>query len=418
MSARIGYSPLRPRRRGTTMALTLIALPVLLLAVAMVVDVGQLVVIKSRCQTAADFAALAAAYEAATQGPAQGWAAAAEYFAANKSGGQDTIQPRVVQSLADGYVYEVGNARVTARCPYWSARAQSLGYPASRTVLVEAVERVPTPFMAIARIANVDVSVRAVASSKVQGLGCLFAKENRSSVIGIDFNGARVQCRGGMHSNTKIVINGSHSHFTGLVEYRYSFRVNGSNNQFDMGYVEGAELDYPISVTRADIDPGTYDYDIAGNYVVNGSNKTMQPGRWRIRGNLVVNGSHFTCDNCIIVVDGSVTFNGALSSFNNSTVYAEGPITFNGSQASIIRPAVHNIICMSNSTSSTAITFNGSGQTMEGIVFAPRGGITYNGANSGVHNGSVMGMTITVNGSGFSIDGTTVGGNLVVKLVE
>lgn len=405
-------------RRGAIFALLLIALPSLMLAAALSVDVGQMVLAKSRSQNAADFAALAGAYAAITDGPTQACHVASDYFAANRCGGRDTITPQVIQSLADGYVYQVGPARVTVRCPYASSRGQSLGYPASRTVFVEAVETIPTPFMAIARISSVDVRASAVAASKVSGIGCLFAKDNRSSVTGITFNGSRVECLGSAHSNSKIVINGSHSHFTDLVEYRYHITVNGSHNQFDMGYAEGPEQDYPITITRADLDPGTYDYEVPGNYVVNGANQTMPPGRWHIGGNLIINGSKFRVDNCILIVEGYVSFNGSLASFDNSTVYAEGTITFNGSNATIIRPAVRNIICMSNSTNSSAIVFNGSSQTCEGIVFAPRGGITYNGSNSGVHNGGVLGMTITVNGSGFTIDGTGGGSAVLAKLID
>jgi len=378
----------------------------------------MLVAAASKAQNFADLAALAGASVAIPQGPTAACDTAASYYAANLCGGTDTIQPQVVESIANGYVYRIGSTTVTVRCPYSSPRAASLGYSPSGTVCVEVFHTIRMPLLALANKPNAEIRSRAVAAARAAGVGCLFAKDNRSSVNGIIVNGSQVQCDGTTHSNSKIVINGSKSHFTGLVEYRYQIVVNGSKNQFDMGYVEGQELDYPVSVTRADIDPGVYDYEVNTSYVINGSNQTLPPGRWHIRGNFTVNGSRFRADGCIIIVEGDVTFNGSLASFQNSTIYAEGRITFNGSQAEVISPAVKDIICMSNSTSSPAITFNGSNQTCEGIVFAPRGGIVYNGSNSGIHRGGVVGMTITVNGSGFTIDGTWGGSRVTAKLIE
>lgn len=100
-----------------------------------------------------------------------------------------------------------------------------------------------------------------------------------------------------------------------------------------------------------------------------------------------------------VYVEGNVTVNGSHFTGRGSIV-ATGSITFNGS--SLKANATDALAFYSVGGS---ITINGSGATVDGILYAPNGVITMNGSDQTVH-GRVIGNTVNINGSQLTIAGS------------
>lgn len=426
------------RTRGATAAIFAVALPVLLLAVGLSVDVGQLVLAKARLQNAADLAALAGA-AVVSMGPTAAQQAGANYFAANLCGGTDTLQPIPVGFVSNGAVYRIGRVQITVRCPYSSSRGAALAYPASRTVCVEAENTVNTPFMALARRPTVRIRARAVAASKAWGGAGIFAKQNRSTIgpgwggpegdepsldkiAAVSINSSRLNIAGGIHANGEVQITYSQGRVTGPVEYRYRIHLGGSTVQFDSGYAQGQELDYPITVTRADIDPGVYDYYYSGDFVIFRSTTTIPSGRYRVRGNMIAGSpQNLQINNCVIIVDGHVVFTNTQLTCNNTTIYAEGSIRFNGGNVTWNGAAVRDICLMSNLADGGAIWFIGGTRTFRGTLFAPRGILQFAGNPGGsltVNGGGLLAKWIMANNCDLTVNVSGPGGATAARLIE
>jgi hypothetical protein len=139
---------------------------------------------------------------------------------------------------------------------------------------------------------------------------------------------------------------------------------------------------YPVTYTTSSF--GTYTYDLP-SYTLNGSNLAVPPGTYRVHGNVLLNGTNITLAGVTFVADGTITLNG--SGFGPAS-----PAAANG------------VLLWTSSTSASAILVNGASGNFQGIIDAPNGGVTFNGSSQCVKNGSIMGQTILVNGSGWQIN--------------
>ncbi len=408
-------------RRGVTWALMTTGLLALLGMAALAVSAGRLSLAKGLLQGCCDMAALAGA---AKRTQCCDWISAmdtaAEYFRDCYFGGSpDAPDPE----LLDGgggcggehqRTYRIGPVIVTITAGHGCGGDGSDGcchHDANHFVQVLAHQDIPLPLAGIFGMQSASVRAVARAIAWRSGLPCIFVKEDRNC-WGFTSNGSRIEIHGSVHSNCRVVMNGSRHHVYGVVEYRYGYTVNGWDNWATGGFVEGAVEDWPLDLTVDDLDPGVYDYEVSGDKILNGAGLTLPPGVWRIHGSLIFNGARHTADNCLLIVDGNVIFNGSRHSLKNTTIACRGRVTFNGAIQSITA-RVQNIAILADDD----VTFNGSHQDCEGIIFS-RGDIIFNGSSQRVYHGSLIGWTVTLNGSRYTIDATESSGAWHVALAR
>lgn len=253
------------------------------------------------------------------------------------------------------------------------------------------------------------------------GSGLFFAGDQRPARYGVTINGSHQRVEGSIHSNTKMRVNGSHQTIIGDVEYLNSYLINGNHFTHDGDFVESTVQPYPVDFTWEQFDQGPWDHDVS-SLSINGANKTVAPGRWRIRGNMTVNGSRFHCDGCLFVVDGTVMINGSRHILDNTIFVSQNTITFNGG-IQRYSALVDNLFAFSTLSyyDWTAITMNGADQETWGMFYAPNAGLVYNGSGQEIHHGGLIAKTITINGSsgtfcGFGDGGS--GGSPEIELIK
>ncbi len=380
------------RKRGNVLILMTITLPALLGIAALVIDIGRLAIGAQHLQDVVDAAALAGA--AATPDMDEARTQIEAIVAANNS--STPGWPVSLDPDSDLIEYEAGD-----EIPGF--RTLTSGEHALKLVGHLRVEYV---FAKIFGLQYADLSRSAIAlhQPSTGGTYALFAGDSDVSSTVININGSYAYIDGVVHGNSKVRINGSHHTITGALEYVNDYTINGSNVDIQGGIVESTVMPYPIDYTWDDFGPTDTTLD---SICVNGSGKHLPTGKIHVLGDMTINGSGHTAENSLYMVEGDVRFNGSGHVLENVTIVAKGSITFNGA-CQKVTPYQNNIALMSLATG-TAITYNGSHQTAEATLFAPNGEIRYNGSNAEIHNGSVIGYTIRINGSGFTIQGTVTG---------
>lgn len=381
----------RRRRRGTILLMVVVALVVLMLFAGMTIDLGVMWVMSQRTQDAADAAALAAAAELPTQDSAR--AQAQSILTALN---ENQVRQFTLDDATDFTFYAAGET--------------ISGYgeleSGAQAVEVRCHTQVPYMLLRLMGLQTQALTCRAVARQKVSDgvLPFIFAHKSTTSATGVTINGSGMTVNGDIHSNTRVVINGSSQTVNGTVEWLNRLTVNGSNC-YIKNDVEGEVLEYPLGFTYAKF--LAYCTSTLSKITLNGSGLTAPVGYYHVTGNVTFNGSGLYAHDSIYVVDGSITINGSGCKLTNCTFVATGNITANGSSIAFATPNTDHTLFYS--TGGNIVT-NGSGSTDEGIVYAPAGSITYNGSSTCVRNGSLLAETITINGSGFQANGTTMDG--------
>lgn len=213
---------------------------------------------------------------------------------------------------------------------------------------------------------------------------------------------------GSVHANDELSINGS-STITGAAEGVNYVRINGSS---DIGSVSADTVNHIRvngSNTIGSITGGAHNIDMP-DYTQQIINIAAQ----QYSGNKVFNGSVDIAGS--IYVTGNVTLNGSINT--TGAILATGNITVNGSSS--ISGANQVFLYSANGD----ITINGSsfnGTAASAVIYAPHGRITINGAVQNFQ-GRIVGYEITINGSG-TFKGneypvTTVPGPNHVKLIR
>lgn len=394
----------RHSQRGVVAAWVLIAIVVMLICVAFGADFPRVLLGVQRTQDVCDAAVLAGASVLPDGSAAQ--QEVLRIVAANNPTGTPipvTIDP----AQGDLVIYGPGDS-----VPGFRVLAAG-----ERVMYVRAHTYVPYYFLPIVGRRGVDVTRVAMAMyTQASGIACIFSKDEyesqRTSDWGVLVTGSGCNIDGRIHANGKIKFTGSGHTVTRTIEYRGELRTTGSGIDFQGGSVVGQIEPYPINYQWSDF-PYTYS---CGTIKVTGSGKTIPGGasRVHVNGDLTVTGSgHTFPPNTTYLVEGDVDISGSGHSLHNITIIAKGGIDFNGSGCACdINPNEPGIFLISYKTGGTqpVITFNGSGHTMTGIIFAPNGDIDFNGSGQGVYQGSLVGESVTVNGSGFTVRGTDVGG--------
>jgi len=378
------------QREGNVSVIVVIALPILLGIAALTIDIGRLALGAGHLQNVVDAAGLAAAAEVGN--PSEVISGVTEIVGANNE--QTPSWAVNVDDGEDITLYSSGE-----EVPGHGTLAAG-----EQAVEVTGHLEIEYTFAKIFGLESTQLTRSATAIHRPGSGGpyAIFAGESSPSQTVITNNGSSAYIDGSVHGNSKVRFNGSNHTVTGVFEYVNDYTLNGSGHDIQGGIVESTVMSYPIDFTWDQFGPtDTTLSDIR----INGSGQTLPSGTIHVLGDITVNGSGHFAQNSLYMVEGKVTFNGSNHTLQNVTIVAKGKITFNGA-CQEVTPYQNDVALMSLADSSSAITWNGSHQTAEGIIFAPNGKLTYNGSNGYVQHGSLVAHTITINGSGFTIEGT------------
>ncbi len=387
---RVGRSGLQSagKRRGVVWGTVAVALVALMGMAALTIDLGRMAVSVQRAQAVADAAAMGAANQLPDTDLAN--ARLADVVSGNN---EANPWPQVAINPDQDVTYYTSGEEV----PDYGVLDSS-----ELAVTVQAHVNEEYGFAKVAGLEQMNIVRTATAKTTFNpsSLPVLFAGQEVDWEDGFVSSGSGVYIDGAIHSNSSVVIHGSHITITGLVEYRYSLVISGSDIDLQQGSVEGEIEPYPVNYTWDDFLP--WDYEVGSLTISEGS---MEFGHVHVNGDLTVNSSGFQGSNGLVMVEGNVVFNGSGAQLNHVTIIAKGTIKFNGACQSMT-PYVENVTLISFSTADKAIVFDGAGQATEGILFAPNGGINFHGADASCHNGSLIGLEVTMRGGQYTVAGT------------
>lgn len=255
----------------------------------------------------------------------------------------------------------------------------NVSFPDAKTVTVTASRTVNYVFARILGFSNATMQTTSTATTGQMGQAFNYTLFSGSTTTTLTLNGSQHYVGGDVHSNRDFVANGSKLTITGACEAVTTITTNGSQINIGQRVPNAPNVgmpDFAETIKQQAMQAGTY---FAGNKTYNGSSVSVTSPIY-VEGSLTINGSGFT---------------------GRGTIVASGSITFNGSS---LRGSAGDALAFYSKNGS--ITINGSQATVEGILYAPHGSITLNGSNQTVH-GRVIGQTVTVNGSQFTVSSSS-----------
>lgn len=260
-----------------------------------------------------------------------------------------------------------------------SDAAVEVTFPDSDSVMVTASDTVHYTFARILGFTSSIVQASGTAAAKSMGQALDYTLFSGSETQTLTLNGSSNYVGGNSHTNKSFTANGSRLTITGACEAVTTVTTHGSQIEIGQRVPNSPYVpmpDFADTIKALAQKAGTY---FAGNKTYSSSQVTVDSPIY-VEGNLTINGSRFT---------------------GRGTIVATGSITFNGSSQKV--SATDALAFYSRNGD---ITLNGSNATIDGIVYAPHGDITMNGSNQTVH-GRVIGNTVTINGSSFTVASST-----------
>ncbi|MGA7561919.1 MAG: pilus assembly protein TadG-related protein [Desulfobaccales bacterium] len=375
----------RQNQEGAIAVLVGIMLPVLVGLLALALDLGHVILVKTQMQNAVDAAACGGAIQLQSSQALATSKANALIISNNFN-----LTPTVTFTQdAHNPSWNPGNA------------------PECNVTLTNAV---PTYFMKVLGIPTVNLTAYAEAiliGSSASGPFNYALFSNTNLVLSGNRN-----IQGSAHANTSFTISGSDNIITGAAEGYKGFTASGSSNTIGSIAVgsgesiitSGSGNSYgPETYTATDISMPNYmpqieaiATEVSGNKTYSGS--TTLNGDIYVTGNVTISGT-LNGTGCILA-GGNITISGAttISGSNQVFLYAGGSsgITLSGA----------NYINTSSGSSA--------------ILYAPNGGVTASGNLT--MNGSIIANSITISGTlsvndnGFPV--TTLPGNARSQLID
>ncbi|MBC7287629.1 MAG: hypothetical protein H5T86_06200 [Armatimonadetes bacterium] len=385
---------LAPSRRGLVAVWAAVGLIALCLLAAMAVDTGQVMLTKSRLQTASDAAALAAALD--RDDP---YTAAAQYCRDNLLPGS-TAEPQLESVSGNTYTYALGDYRISVTTPYQDSETQEAGYDAHQLVYVAVSKTVQPFFGTLGGRGEMQVSAASVALRQIEAvaLPAIFAHEMDWDDYGFTWTGSGGVIVGDIIANSRAKISGSNHVVHGAVFYGSTLQITGSGHQVDEGYEKlPAPADWPIQTTVESLGP--IDYYIEGDLKFSGSSYTIPPGVYYVTGDVSISGSSINASGVTIIAGGKIKVSG-------SSAYFE--------------PARNGVLFYALGWDVWTIDISGSGGTWSGICYAPNGSITFTGSGHFIHEGCLIAETVKIAGSDFELRATGEGTSVRItsKLVR
>lgn len=367
------------RRRGTAYTLVVLALPMLVGAAAMAIDLGLLTLATQYTQTTVDQSALAAAARLPDSSDAT--AALQGILAANNV--ESSSWSARVDPATDLRFYHGGQI------------VPGFGELDPDTSAVSVTARTPVQFH-FARVLGIEQttavrSATAIRTSESSGSICIFALSTEDDAVNLPLSNMLIN--GVVHSNGGIRVTGSNALFRGIVQCNGPLVDTGSGNVYEMGHRHTEVRSYPIMYTEDDFD---IDYEVNGDWVLTANEVHLSPGTYRVRGDFIVRSEIFSAINCTIIADGEIWFRGD----------AVGPK---------ITPHQHDVALYSLNAD---IFMTANGTEADGIFFAPNGHISYRGDNQRI--ASAIARTVTLHGQSIHVTGVpgTGWGEQRVQLVR
>jgi hypothetical protein len=234
-------------------------------------------------------------------------------------------------------------------------------------------------------------------------------------------SGSTKTVNGGIFSNGDLKITGSDATVNGAIEYRGNLNTNESDISANAEQYFGSPKDYPLDLDIAEFRPG-------------GSRQAANPGAYfnsapsvGIDNGWMVSNGHATGNNSNIVITQSGIYYSAKTGNKainlkgvsmapgvTATFVAEGQIEVIGDAnmtgyAPVASGGYSPLLFFSNAGSPpacnvNAIQFSGSGISWTGLMFAPNGEVQMSASSNVAVFGSIIGYTVDVSGSDFSIN--------------
>jgi hypothetical protein len=348
---------------GQALGITVLFLVALLGMAGLVIDVGSWYVKDRHAQKAADFGALAAAAE----------------LPGNSGDSVLAGEDYVDRNLADA------SAEVTPGFDGDPLKAE-----------VNVTTEAETFFFKIFGLDSVEVSARAVAK-KIGGTTplAIFAYEDDCDQLGVRYNGDNMNVTGGIRSNGMLSVNGNDNAAGGATSggpNQCEPYVNGSNITFGgepMPIEDFTFHDWPIEFTQGQF---TCDYT-ADEFKFNQNDFEIPAGVYCASKLFSANGNDQT--GRITVLAPEIVVNGDRQRFE---------------------PFDQDLLFFATGTKE--LILDGYEYEWSGVIYHPNGRVKINGDHSSVYVGLIEGVTVEINGNGFSMTGT--GGSMDddIALVE
>ena len=384
---------------GSMLALSALALTLLIGLGALALDGGMLYAMRRKAQNAADHAALAAA-----------WASCH---------GDDPVTAAEESVQSNGFT--VPDLLLTDHG----------GHHFEATIDTS----LTTHFAGVIGFQQLDVAARALAKCSggagfsnaifAGGDDChLFAKPQFES------SGSNQTVYGGVHSNSSTRMNGSNSDLgvgnppEDPFTYVVSHHESGSGNQYDPGYPAAVPVQtWPAGFGPADVpatlaafrslalsaSPETHYVagDISGSYITaNGDGLYYATGNIDLNEDLVAS--------VTLVAEGTVTVSSSVNTLDPYPVHPPGlanVLVYSG--ADMAPPAIERC-------DKFTVKMNGSTSDWTGLIVGPGGLIEFSGSSTTTLTGSLIGWAVRLNGSDFELrsDPSFIPGEFKVDLLE
>lgn len=269
---------------------------------------------------------------------------------------------------------------------------------------------VPTAFLHFVYQAPVNIMVEAVARAGLSSSGgeyALFAA-SESCERTIDWSGSTTNVNGGVHSNNDIYVGGSSNTVEGITTYVTSIFAPADKISFIPPPPGNPRLstvqDYPVDFDMSDFVPGgkiAQAAESAGEYY--SCNCKMDMG-WLLSNGLYDDATKQLKEG-IYFSEQEIDLSPSDIRSNAVTFVSRGKISLGGSSHNI-RPYVDGLLIFTDKKHSGSdqcnvgvVNMSGSTQSWNGIVFAPNGLIEFAGSSNTTLHGTLIGFTITLNGS-------------------
>jgi hypothetical protein len=228
----------------------------------------------------------------------------------------------------------------------------------------------------------------------------------------VDWSASDVLVRGDVHSNADIHIGGHINRIEGVATYATTVDAPPGNVVYDPAPPNNPQQvpmePYPVDFNLSDFAPGgsiAAAAQVRGEFAhcncrmdvqwledhgwYNPTTHELKPGIYYSSDSIVVSADHVNSHGATFVSTGRISLSG---SSHNLTPYAYGLLLFSG-----LAPS-GNAAC-----STPAIRLSGSQNVWAGLMFAPAGAIQVSGASSSTFDGSLIGHTLSLNGSNLLI---------------
>ena len=384
--------------KGQAIILIVFAIVGLVGLTGLTVDGGLVYADRRQAQNAADSAALAAALAKIRS---QNFSNAGFALAASNGYTNDGVLSTVT----------INNPPVVGDCNPNDTPTPYVGNNEYIQVIIRS--NVNTSFGRVVGIAQVLNCVEAISRAEPPkgggGNAAIFAG-SETCQNAIDWSGSNVEIFGGVTSNNDVKVGGSDNYVEGILNYVTS--IDGPadkityNPPAPANPVQTSPKDYPAIFDINDYAPGGSKAAAAlsaGKYY--SCNCKMDIG-W-LKSNGMYNDSTDTLKDGLYYTTGEIDLSASDIIGNAVTLVARDKVSFSGSSHTL-SPYMDGLLVFtdaegSNQCNTAVVKMSGSSHNWGGIIYAPNGLIEMSGSSNTSVNGSLIGNTVKVNGSGISI---------------